>query len=661
MVNNFLFLSISQSRTSSIASTRSEISIVDVILQEENEEETETKDFGLKEQHEESSKGKIKGSLLFRYMLAGGNVFAVSCVIALFILAQGAASGVDWFVSYWTNIEEYRNSTISANVNLRELPTSTCLYIYGSLIISLLLIALVRSFSFYKLVMNSCTNLHHAMFDGVVYASMRFFDTNPSGRILNRFSKDIGSADELLPKCILDSSQILLIMAGSLILVAVVNPLFLIPVAIIGVIFMILRSIFLKSSKNIKRLEGITRSPVFTHLNATLQGLTTIRAYGAQTILKEEFDKHQDLHTSAWFMYIAVSSAFGFILDLFCTAFTTLVTLSFLTFGETLLGGQVGLAITQTTSLTGIVQWGMRQSAEVANMLMSVERMLEYTIIPPEKQPEKPIKPPKEWPQNGKINFKNMGLKYVETGPLVLKNLNISIQPKEKIGIVGRTGAGKSSLIAALFRLAKVEGEIEIDAIDTKNVILQELRSKIAIIPQDPVLFSGTLRYNLDPFEEFPDDLLYKALNDVELKDPMNIINRLENRVMDRGANYSVGQRQLICLARAIVRNNKILMLDEATANVDPQTDALIQKTIRQKFADCTVLTVAHRLNTIMDSDKVLVMDNGTMVEFNHPYILLQNSKSVFSKMVAETGKSTTEQLKQIAKVNYEQKFGVPE
>ncbi|VEN35015.1 unnamed protein product [Callosobruchus maculatus] len=665
-------LSIKSSRKQSLASAVSDLSIPESILQEdveEDEEDNKVNEVNLKEMQEDSSKGKVKGSVFMQYLLAGGNICVVSIVLALYVLAQALASGVDYFVSYWVNIEQYRNSSrpnTTEDVEVKpyqDWSTEICLYIYGTGLGLLFIVALARSMGFYKLAMRSSMRLHNQMFCSVLESTMRFFDTNPSGRILNRFSKDLGAVDELLPKVVLDAGQILLIMVGALVLVTIVNPYFLILVAIIAFFFGIMRHIFLKTSKNIKRLEGIMRSPVFTHLNATIQGLTTIRSFGAQDILRDEFDKHQDCHTSAWFMYVAASSAYGFYLDIFCFIFVSLLTFSFLTFGEAfgMTAGEVGLAITQAIALTGSVQWGMRQSAEIANQLMSVERILEYKNLPKENQPENPKEPPKDWPAKGEIIFRNMGLSYVEGGALVLKNLNLTINPREKVGIVGRTGAGKSSLISALFRLANVEGDIIIDDIDTKLLSLEHLRSKISIIPQDPVLFSGTLRYNLDPFDQYSDDVLYRAIEDVELKDPANVINRLENRVMDRGSNYSVGQRQLICLARAIIRNNRILMLDEATANVDPQTDALIQKTIRRKFSECTVLTVAHRLNTIMDSDKVLVMDAGTMVEFDHPHLLLQNPQGVFYRMVAESGRAMSEQLRRVARDAFQRQLSVPE
>nr|CAD7403867.1 unnamed protein product [Timema cristinae] len=617
---------------------------------------------------EKSSKGKIARSMYIEYMRAGTNICGFLGVVLMFLLSQGAASGADYWMSYWVtqeeslayydqlpdNYTELNRSFEDTNIILipREdlFSTETSLHIYTAIIVFLLVITFSRAIIFYAMCMKSSQGLHNSMFNGITKTRMRFFDVNPSGRVLNRFSKDIGSVDEILPKALLDATQILVTALGALVVSVIVNYLFIIPVCVIGFICYFIREIYLKISKDLKRLEGITKSPVFTHLNATLQGLSTIRAYKAQDILRHEFDKHQDLHSSAYFLFIGTSVTFGFYLDLFSLIFISLVTFSFLLLEETF-GGNVGLAITQSLGLVGLLQWGIRQSAEVANNMMSVERVLEYKYL--EQEPLLESAPDKlpagDWPSKGLIQFEHTSMKYVETDPQVLKDLNITIRPSEKVGIVGRTGAGKSSLISALFRLARVEGTIRIDGVDTKDIGLQDLRSRISIIPQDPVLFSGTLRKNLDPFDHFSDFDLWNALEDVELKDSYDSGDGLRSKVTEGGSNFSVGQRQLICLARAILRNNKILMLDEATANVDPQTDALIQKTIRLKFADCTVLTVAHRLNTIMDSDKVLVMDAGRMVEFDHPYLLLQNKNGHFSKMVQETGKAIVDQLTRIA------------
>jgi ATP-binding cassette subfamily C (CFTR/MRP) protein 4 len=304
--------------------------------------------------------------------------------------------------------------------------------------------------------------------------------------------------------------------------------------------------------------------------------------------------------------------------------------------------------ITQGMSLTGMFQWGIRRWSELENEMTSVERVIEYIELDHEMD-NQTKEPSVLWPSFGNVEFKSVFMQYSPNDPYVLKNLNLTIKPREKVGIVGRTGAGKSSLISILFRLVNFEGNIFIDGVDTKEISLNALRSKISIIPQEPVLFSGSVRKNLDPFDEYQDNQIWNVLEEVRLKEFVtDLPSGLYSNLSEGGSNFSVGQKQLICLARALLRNNKILILDEATANVDPQTDELLQKTIRTNFADCTVLTIAHRLHTIMDSNRVLVMDDGVIAEFDHPHKLLQ-SEGVFYKLVMETGERMGENLIEIA------------
>nr|XP_021196505.2 ATP-binding cassette sub-family C member 4 isoform X3 [Helicoverpa armigera]WRX06129.1 ABCC1 [Helicoverpa armigera] len=645
-------------------------------------------------EEEERESGSMGWRVYGAYLRAGGKAPPLLFMILLLVIGQLSATLCDYWVTFWTNevttlkekannrtIKDYHvdrsppldNGTFNlssyfSGVNLQPdldihafigpLDTSQYLYVYSALIVCCIFFITARAFMFFKVCMTASRNLHNDMFHSMLRGVMRFFDTNSSGRILNRFSKDIGALDELLPRFLLECIQIYLVMFSILALNAAALIWTLLPTTIILLLFYTILQIYLKSAQGIKRLEGTTRSPVFSHMSATLNGISTIRSAGAEQRLIQEFDKFQDIHTSTWSSYLASGVTLGFWLDFICVIYLTIVIVAFLVIdSKTIFSGNVGLAISQTLILTGMLQFGVRQTAEVISQMTSVERILQYTHIEREPKWDKGEKEtPAGWPSRGRIQFKNCYMKYTPEDLPVLKNLNLVIESGWKVGIVGRTGAGKSSLISSLFRLAIVEGEVLIDDVDTSYLALQELRSKISIIPQEPVLFSATVRYNLDPFNNYDDEQLWQALEAVDLK---AAVPALDFKVSEGGSNFSLGQRQLVCLARAILRANRILVLDEATANVDPKTDEFIQRTIRTRFADCTVLTVAHRLNTIMDSDRVMVMDSGRLVEFDHPYLLLSNPEGHFTKMVKETSEKMSAQLFQIAKNTYLSSGGV--
>ncbi|XP_037871800.1 ATP-binding cassette subfamily C member 4 isoform X1 [Bombyx mori] len=637
-------------------------------------------------EEEERESGSMGWHVYKAYLTAGGGSTRLMFTVLILVIGQLSATLCDYWVTFWTNevtrmkekesnntTKDYelmltpKNNTFSVtnyfsgteaqpDLNIHAfigpLDTAQYLYVYTALIICCIFFITARAFMFFKVCMTSSRNLHNDMFHSMLRGVMRFFDSNSSGRILNRFSKDIGALDELLPRFLLECIQIYLVMFSILALNAAALIWTLLPTTIILLLFYTILQIYLKSAQSIKRLEGTTRSPVFSHMSATLNGMSTIRSAGAQQRLIQEFDNFQDIHTSTWSSYLASGVTLGFWLDLICVLYLAIVIIAFLVIdSKTIFSGNVGLAISQTLILTGMLQFGVRQTAEVISQMTSVERILQYTHIERESQWEKGEREtPKGWPSNGRIEFRNCFMKYTPQDLPVLKNLNLVIESGWKVGIVGRTGAGKSSLISSLFRLAIVEGEILIDDIETGYLALQDLRSKISIIPQEPVLFSATVRYNLDPFNNYKDEELWKALEAVDLK---AAVPSLDFKVSEGGSNFSLGQRQLVCLARAILRGNRILVLDEATANVDPKTDEFIQRTIRTRFADCTVLTVAHRLNTIMDSDRVMVMDAGRLVEFDHPYKLLSNPDGYFAKMVKETNEKMSQQLYEIAKDTY--------
>lgn len=608
---------------------------------------------------ESRSEGTIGVGLYVKYLKAGANILVLIGVALLQFLAQAAYILQDWWLAYWAGEQEKLNVngtvTIQNGVNVTEqLNLDFYLGIYAGLTGATLIFGFARSLVMFNVLVKAAQSLHNRMFNSILRTPVRFFDINPIGRVLNRFSKDIGQLDAALPWTFVDFIQIFLQIIGVVAVAASVIPWILIPLAPLIIVFLFLRRYFLQTSRDVKRLESTTRSPVFSHLSSSLQGLWTIRAFRAEERFQNTFDAYQDLHSESWFLFLVTSRWFAVRLDGMCAVFVTITAFGCLLLRDQVEAGSVGLALSYAVTLMGMFQWGVRQSAEVENMMTSVERVVEYTELESEAPWETQKRPPPEWPSQGLITFDRVSFSYSSDGPVVLKDMKAMFRPKEKVGIVGRTGAGKSSLVSALFRLAEPEGRIYIDGVLTSEIGLHDLRQKMSIIPQDPVLFTGTMRKNLDPFSQHTDEDLWNALQEVQLKSVVEELpNKMETVLAESGSNFSVGQRQLVCLARAVLRKNRILIIDEATANVDPRTDELIQKTIRDKFRECTVLTIAHRLNTIIDSDRILVLDAGQIHAYDEPYTLLQNPDGIFFKMVQQTGRQEAVALLQSAKQAY--------
>ncbi|XP_036338640.1 probable multidrug resistance-associated protein lethal(2)03659 [Rhagoletis pomonella] len=544
------------------------------------EEETEKvelpNDTGL-DRKEQQMQGSVHFHTYATYFRALRMPWLILMIFALFILARGCQAVMDIFIARWATWEESQPQLHETSEVFSKKRMNIVL-IYTGLMLGTLILYVVRTFGFFYICLAISLRLHDYLFNGIIRARMRFFNTNASGRILNRFSSDIANIDISLPQAMLDSYSFYMNIIAVLTIVAFANYWLLIPAFVMIALLYLCRGLYINASRSLKRIESMTRSPVYSHTNQTFQGLTTIRALKASSHLDNEFHFHQNTNTSALFLYVSVNRAFAFWTDLICVLYIIAVTFSFLVIDTEFYSGDVGLAITQSMTLIIMCQWGMRQTAEMENNMTSVERVVEYAELPsePALETRTSMLLPQTWPSAGELRFKDVYLRYTEQGEPVLRGLNFAIQSMEKIGIVGRTGAGKSSIIQAIFRLAINEGSIVIDDIDIGTLGLHDLRSRIAIIPQDPVLFSGTMRYNLDPLEEKVDEELWRALEDVKLKPYVSSLEGgLNCRMHDGGSNFSMGQRQLVCMARAILRRNKVLIMDEATANVDPDIKEL--------------------------------------------------------------------------------------
>ncbi|KAJ4445532.1 hypothetical protein ANN_12212 [Periplaneta americana] len=517
--------------------------------------------------------------------------------------------------------------------------------IYGVTFAFIMFIGLLKGIGIARQLLLGSSRLHDTMFRKVMRCSVSFFDVTPSGRILQRFSRDMDELDVRVPFFFEFVCQGLMFVITQMLLVCVIFPIFSAAMIVATALFMLLDVWLNVGLRETKRLDNLLKSPVLNHISSTMAGLSVIRTYGRQKIFLERFCARLNRTLASDFIFRSSVRWFTFRMDMIAVVTVTLTGLVVVLLRDSVTAAQSGLALSCVFAVSTFVPYVMQLKSEMQARFTSVERILEYTQDLPEEAPARieNKRPPDNWPWTGQILMEDVQLRYRPDLPLVLHGIAVDIKGGEKVGVVGRTGAGKSSLVTTLLRLTELAGgRILIDGIDISTIGLHDLRSAVAIIPQDPVLFQGTIRYNVDPFEEHSDDKIWEALDKAHLKEK---ISREEKQlfcpVEADGENLSVGEKQLICLARALLRKNKILLLDEATASVDVETDYLIQETIRDAFSHCTVLTIAHRLNTVTTYNRVMVMDSGKIIEFDSPEHLMSRDDSVFRQMMLAMGVSS--------------------
>jgi ABC-type multidrug transport system fused ATPase/permease subunit len=591
---------------------------------------------------ETAETGNVKLSVVASYARAASWIMVIF-VFLLFLAYQGLSVGSSFWLAAWSTQEDQRLKALS-NETLRG--PGENIAVYTILGVSQSLMFLLGSFALAIGGVIASSRLHGKLLKNVLKSPMSFFDTTPMGRVLNRFSKDIYVVDETIPRSLQSFIITLLNVLSTIIIIIVATPYFLAVIVPLLIVYFIIQRIYVNASRQLKRLESVSRSPIYSHFQETLGGVTTIRAYHKQEEFLEQSEHKVDYNQEAYYpgicanRWLAIRLEFIGNLVVFFAALFAVLAVVFPDASRTITPGLAGLSVSYALQVTASLNWMVRMTSELETNIVSVERIKEYTETPTEAPAIiKSNRPPSDWPQEGKVTFKDYSTRYRDGLDLVLKSIACNIPGGQKVGIVGRTGAGKSSLTMALFRIIEpANGQIMIDNIDVSQLGLYDLRSRITIIPQDPVLFSDTLRANLDPFNHHNDEEIWRALETAHLKKfVLELDDGLKHMVAEGGENLSVGQRQLVCLARALLRKTKILVLDEATAAVDMETDDFIQKTIRNEFADCTVVTIAHRLNTIMDYDRIMVLSDGRIAEFDSPNQLIAK-KEIFYGMAKDAG-----------------------
>ena len=595
---------------------------------------------------EASQEGSVRLSTLLRYCAGAGSSAAVAFVLLLLLLGAASFLGSSAVLALWAG------EAPALQRGSRLVP------LYAALVAVSFVLSLWRAWAFFSAAVAASERVHNRAFRRVLCAPTSFFDANPSGRILNRFSKEVGVCDDALPATAFDFLQVTLFCIAIVLLVVVVAPWVLLAAVPLVVASLRLRAYYMKTARSVKRLEATSRSPCLSLVAEALTGLPVLRSLRLQRRLTQDFYAASDGNVRAYFAFISTNRWLGMRLDWLC--FLLLIASAFVCVAlrGAISPALIGLSLTSVLQVTNAFQWAMRQSGELESSLISVERLMEYVDLPGIEAIDLALEDAggaapagnatpaggatpvggaapataaaaaaldDAWPPAGALSLRGVSLSYRAGLAPVLRGISFDVPAGARVGVVGRTGAGKSSLFLALLRLVEPSGAgggsgIVLDGIDTASVPLSRLRRSVSVVPQEPVLYAGSLRTNLDPFREHADEQVLAALEAVQLSRLLAGGGGLDAPAVEEGGgNLSVGERQLLCLARAVLRKNRVLLLDEATASVDDETDRRIQRAVREGFRGCTVVTIAHRLETVADYDLIVELEAGRVKRCGAP------------------------------------------
>uniref|UniRef100_A0A8C9TYY6 ATP-binding cassette, sub-family C (CFTR/MRP), member 9 n=1 Tax=Scleropages formosus TaxID=113540 RepID=A0A8C9TYY6_SCLFO len=604
---------------------------------QEEEEEDEEDTFSTTT----SRRSKIPWKVCWRYLSSGGFLM-VAMMVSSKLLKHSVMVAIDFWLANWTSSLQNVSSK-SSNITLDEQESarhrSYYVPVFSILCGAGIILCLITSLTVELMGLAAATNLHHNLLNKIIHAPIRFFDITPLGQILNRFSADTNIIDQHIPPTLESLTRSTLLCLSAIGVIAYVTPVFLFALVPLTVAFYFIQKYFRVASRDLQDLDDSTQLPLLCHFSETAEGLTTIRAFRHESRFKQRMLELTDTNNTAYLFLSAANRWLEVRTDYLGAVIVLTAALAAIWGPNYVLdSGLVGLGLTYALTVTNYLNWVVRNLADLEVQMAAVKKVNSFLSTESENY-EGSIdvsQVPEDWPQQGEIKIQDLCVRYDQSLKPVLKHVNAYIKPGQKVGICGRTGSGKSSLSLAFFNMVDIfEGKIIIDGIDICKLPLQTLRSRLSIILQDPILFSGSIRFNLDPERKCTDDGLWEALEIAQLKNMVKALpGGLDAVVTEGGENFSVGQRQLFCLARAFVRKSSILIMDEATASIDMATENILQKVVMTAFSDRTVVTIAHRVHTILTADLVIVMKRGNILEYDKPETLLEQEDSMFASFV---------------------------